>query len=296
MVAAGSGFDGDRLGRYQVERLLGRGAAGMVLLARDDDNGHRVAIKALSTEGLAPEALREVRERFYREAEVARRLQHPDIVGIREAGEDRGWAYLVMEYVAAQDLQRHILPGQLLPVPAVVQIGGRVARALAHAHRQGVVHRDIKPANVLVDGAAGMVKVTDFGIAHLADACRTRTGMVLGTPAYMAPEQLTGQRVDARTDLYALGVTLFQLLTGALPYQADSAAKLLYSIVNEAALDAQVVRPDVPQALAQVLQQTLAKAPSDRYQDGVQLAEALEAAVGSGHAASASAAADPAGP
>lgn len=279
-VASGTGFDGDRLGRYQIERLLGRGAAGVVLLAHDADSGRRVAIKALSTEGLAPDALSEVRERFYREVEVARRLQHPDIVGICDAGEDRQWAYLVMEYVAAHDLQRHILPDQLLPVPAVVQIGVRLARALAHAHRQGVVHRDIKPANVLVEEARGTVKITDFGVAHMADACRTRTGMVLGTPAYMAPEQLTGQRVDARTDLYALGVTLFQLLTGVLPYRADSAARLLYSIVNDAALDARACRPDMAPALAQVLAQALAKAPAERYPDGMQLAAALEAAIG----------------
>lgn len=274
------GFDGDRLGRYQIERQLGRGAAGVVLLAHDADSGHRVAIKALSMEGLAPDVLSEVRERFYREAEVARRLQHPDIVAVCDVGEDRGWAYLVMEYVAAHDLQCHILPGQRLPVPAVVQIGARVARALAHAHRQGVVHRDIKPANVLVDEALVTVKITDFGVAHMADACRTQTGMVLGTPAYMAPEQLTGQRVDARTDLYALAVTLFQLLTGVLPYQADSAARLLYSIVNEVALDARACCPNMAPALAQVLAQALAKAPADRYPDGMQLAAALEAAMG----------------
>lgn len=279
-VASGTGFDGDRLGRYQIERLLGRGAVGVVLLAHDADSGRRVAIKALSTEGLAPDALSEARERFYREVEIARRLQHPDIVAVCDAGEDRQWAYLVMEYVAAHDLQSHVLPGQLLPVSAVVQIGVRVARALAHAHRQGVVHRDIKPANVLFDEAHGTVKITDFGVAHMADACRTRTGMVLGTPAYMAPEQLTGQRVDARTDLYALGVTLFQLLTGSLPYRADSAARLLYSIVNEEALDVRACRPDMTPALAQVLAQTLAKAPADRYPDGTQLAAALEAAIG----------------
>ena len=265
-----------RVGPYEVERLLGRGATGAVLLGREAGTGRRVAIKTLSLSGgSSGDELTEARQRFMREALAARRLQHPDIVALYEAGEDHGLAYIAMEYVAGHDLQRHTVAGDLLPMPVVVHIGARVAHALAHAHTQGVVHRDIKPANVLVDLAAGVVKVTDFGIAHIADACLTRTGLVLGTPAYMAPEQLSGQRVDGRTDLYALGVTLFQLLTGALPHHAESPARLMYSIVNDVVPDVRTLRPEVPPALAGVLAQALAKPPEARHADAAQLAAAL---------------------
>ena len=272
------GFDRDRLGRYRIERLLGRGASGAVLLGREADTGRRVALKTLSLSGeFSGDELTEARQRFMREAQAAQRLQHPDIVALYEAGEDDGLLYIAMEYVAGHDLQRHAHVGDRLPLPEVVHIGARVAGALAHAHRQGVVHRDIKPANVLVDLPAGVVKVTDFGMAHIADACLTRTGLVLGTPAYMSPEQLSGQRVDGRTDLYALGVMLFQLLTGALPHHGESAARLMYSIVNEVAPNVRTLRPEVPQALADVLAQALAKAPEARHADGLQMAAALNA-------------------
>lgn len=279
LVAASAGFERDRLGRYQVEGLLGQGAVGVVLLGRDMRSGRQAAIKALPLASeLSGGELREAQQRFFREAEIAQRLHHPDIVAIYEAGEDDGWAYLAMEYVAGHDLQRHTQPAQLLPVAEVLRIGSRVARALAHAHRQGVVHRDVKPANVLVDLPADIVKVTDFGIAHLTDACRTWTGMVLGTPAYMAPEQLTGQPVDGRTDLYSLGVTLFQLLTGSLPHRAASTSALLYAIVNEVVPDVRTWRPELPAALAAALAQALAKSPEHRPADGMQLATTLDTA------------------
>ncbi|MBY0469336.1 MAG: serine/threonine protein kinase [Burkholderiaceae bacterium] len=272
------GFDRDRLGRYRIERLLGRGAMGTVLLGRDADTGRLAAIKTLSLSNeFSADEVTEARARFFREADAARRLQHPDIVAIYDAGQDDELAYIAMEYVAGLDLQRHTHASQQLPLPCVVHIGRRVARALAHAHSQGVIHRDVKPANVMIDASAGVVKVTDFGVARIADACRTRTGMLLGTPTYMSPEQLSGQRVDGRTDLYSLGVTLFQLLTGALPHCGESMARLMYGIVNEVAPDVRTLRPDVPQALASVLAQTLAKPLEARYADGLQLAEALDA-------------------
>ena len=271
-----SGFDRDRLGRYQIERLLGRGAMGAVVLGRDTESGQRVAIKTLSlSDEFSSDALIEARQRFFREADAAHRLQHPDIVAVYDVGEDDGLAYIAMEYVAGHDLQRHTAVSDGLPLPLVVHIGSRVASALAHAHRQGVVHRDIKPANVMIDLAAGVVKVSDFGIARIADACRTRTGMLLGTPTYMSPEQLSGQHVDGRADLYSLGVTLFQLLTGMLPHRTESMARLMYCIVNEAAPDVRTLRPEVPAALAGVLAQALAKDVKARHANGLQLAEAL---------------------
>lgn len=270
--------DRSTLGRYRVDGQLGRGAMGVVYLGHDPKIGRQVAIKtmALSQEFDGAE-LTEARTRFFREAETAGRLQHRDIVTIFDAGEDQDLAYIAMEYLKGHDLQRYTTAAGLLPVPAVLNIAARVADALAYAHSQGVVHRDIKPANVMVDLAVNGVKVTDFGIARITDASRTRTGMVLGTPSYMSPEQMSGRRVDGRSDLYSLGVMLFQLLTARLPHRADSMAKLMYQIANDCAPDVRTLRPDLPQALADVVALALEKRPEVRYADGRQLAADLRA-------------------
>jgi len=262
------------LGRYRIDRQLGRGAMGAVYLGHDPKIGRQVAIKtmALSQEFDGAE-LTEARARFFREAETAGRLQHRDIVTIFDAGEDQDLAYIAMEYLKGHDLQRYTTAAQLLPVPLVLRIVARVADALAYAHSQGVVHRDIKPANVMVDPADNSVKVTDFGIARITDSSRTRTGMVLGTPSFMSPEQMAGRRVDGRSDLYSLGVMLFQLLTGRLPHNADSMARLMYQIANDAAPDVRTLRPGLPEALANVVALALEKRPEVRYADGRQFAE-----------------------
>ena len=264
------------LGRYRIERELGRGSMGTVYLGHDPQIGRAVAIKtmALAREFEGSE-LTEARARFFREAEMAGRLRHPDIVTIFDASEDQGLAFIAMEFVGGHDLLRHTLPGRLLPVPAVLATLARVANALAHAHREGVVHRDVKPANVMIDPASAAVKVTDFGIARIADACRTRTGLVLGTPSFMSPEQMAGRRVDGRTDLYSLGVMLFQLLTGALPHRSESMAELMRQIVNDAAPDVRTLRPDLPEALANVVALALEKRVELRYADGRQMADDL---------------------
>lgn len=264
------------LGRYRIDRQLGRGAMGAVYLGHDPKIGRQVAIKtmALSQEFDGAE-LTEARARFFREAETAGRLQHRDIVTIFDAGEDQDLAYIAMEFLKGHDLQRHTTGAALLPVTAVLRIVSRVADALAYAHSQGVVHRDIKPANVMIDPADDSVKVTDFGIARITDSSRTRTGMVLGTPSFMSPEQMAGRRVDGRSDLYSLGVMLFQLLTGRLPHQADSMAKLMYQIANEPAPDIRTVRPELPEALANIVALALEKRPEVRYADGRQMAEDL---------------------
>jgi serine/threonine-protein kinase len=283
------------LGRYRIERPLGRGAMGMVYLGRDPQMGRAVALKTLAlSREFAGSALTEARERFFREAEMAGRLQHPDIVTIFDAGEEDGLAYIAMEYVKGQDLSRHTAPGQLLPVPQVLHTMARVALALAHAHRQGVVHRDIKPANVMVEPGADVVKVTDFGIARVADACQTRTGLVLGTPSFMSPEQMAGRRVDGRTDVYSLGVMLFQLLTGALPHRSESMAQLMHQIANEPAPDVRTLRPELPEALANVVALALEKRVEVRYPDGQQLAADLIAVAQSMQAAGPDATAAPA--
>jgi len=288
--------DRTQLGRYRIDRQLGRGAMGAVYLGHDPKIGRQVAIKtmALSQEFDGAE-LTEARARFFREAETAGRLQHRDIVTIFDAGEDQELAYIAMEYLKGHDLQRYTSGANLLPVPTVLRIVSRVADALAYAHSQGVVHRDIKPANVMVDPEDDSVKVTDFGIARITDSSRTRTGMVLGTPSFMSPEQMAGRRVDGRSDLYSLGVMLFQLLVGRLPHAADSMAKLMYQIANDPAPDVRTLRPGLPEALANVVALSLEKRPEVRYGDGRQFAADLRTiAAGMGAAGMGAASASPA--
>jgi serine/threonine-protein kinase len=265
-----------RLGRYQLDRELGRGTMGRVYLAHEIGRSNEVAIKTLA---LAREfegfALREARARFQTEAQAARRLRHPDIVQVIDAGEDRGLAYLVMERLHGTELTPHVHARALLPVSTVVAIGARVADALAHAHAQGVIHRDIKPANVMIDGPRDQVKVMDFGIARLHDASRTRTGLVLGSPSYMSPEQLAGREVDGRSDLYALGVLLFQMLTAQLPLVGATMAGLIHAIANVKAPDVRELRAGVPEALADVISILLEKRAELRYRTGHELAADL---------------------
>jgi eukaryotic-like serine/threonine-protein kinase len=269
------------IGRYRVEALLGRGAMGAVYLACDPARPGPVAIKTMA---LGPEfadaGLADARERFAREIHSAGRLRHRGIVAILDAGEADGVAYIVMEALSGHDLQRHTAPDRLLPAVQVLRIGERVADALGHAHGQGVVHRDIKPANVIVDAAANLVKLTDFGVARLADARRTRTGLLLGTPSYMSPEQLAGQQLDGRSDLYSLGVMLFQLLTGALPHRAEAMAARLREIASQPAPDVRSLRPELPEAVAGVIARALAKRPDERPADGARMALDLRRAAG----------------
>ncbi len=270
---------GDVPDYLQIQEELGRGAMAVVHAALDARSGTRIAIKRLllSSE-TGPDELKDVRARFLREAQAAQSLDHPDILKVHEFGTTaEGDAWMAMELLQGHDLSRHAVEGHLLPVEQVLRIGVRLARALDYAHRQGVVHRDVKPANIMVDEATDSVRVMDFGIARMNDGSRTRTGLVLGTPSYMAPEQLAGQTVDGRSDLYALGAVIYQLLTGRLPHQGESMARLMYEIANERAADVRVLRPGLPEALAMVLSLALEKRPELRYAKGEDLAQDLEA-------------------
>ncbi|MFM2055877.1 MAG: hypothetical protein RLY71_262 [Pseudomonadota bacterium] len=265
-----------RLGQYQLDRELGHGAMGRVYLAHQLETSRVVVVKTLSlAQEFDGEALREARRRFLREAEAASRLKHPGIVRIHSSGEERGLAYLVMDWLRGHNLTQHIQSGTLLPLPEVLEIVARVAEALAHAHTQGVIHRDIKPSNVMIDPVRGDVTVTDFGIARIIDGRSTRTGMMLGSPLYMSPEQLMGRSVDGRSDLYSLGVLLFELLTGELPSRGDSIAELIKSVTSQKAPDVRTLRPNVPQAVAEVVALTLEKQPELRYRNGIDLATDL---------------------
>jgi serine/threonine protein kinase len=268
--------DTPRLGPYRLDRVLGKGSSATVHLAQDERDARWVAIKVL-TPGWEPAEVdrEEVHQRFAQEAAIVQRVQHPDIVAVLETGESAGRLWLAMELAAGCGLDRYAQPRLLLPARVVLETCARVAGTLAHAHAQGVIHRDIKPANVLVDLATQSVKVTDFGTARLLDGRRTRTGLMLGTPAYMAPELLAGAPADARSDLYSLGVMLFELLAGQRPHDATSMGELLRRIANQAPPDLQTLRPTLPRGLIELVDSLLAKQPSRRPPSGQVVAAGL---------------------
>jgi serine/threonine-protein kinase len=276
------------LGRYQVERELGKGAMGVVYQGRDPKIGRIVAIKtmALAQEFEADE-LADVKARFFREAETAGRLNHPNIVTIFDAGEEHDLAYIAMEFLKGRDLVPYTKTDALLPVRQVISIVARVADALDYAHRQNVVHRDIKPANVMYEPQSDTVTVTDFGIARITDSSRTKTGMVLGTPSYMSPEQLAGKKIDGRSDLFSLAVSLYQMLAGRLPFDGESMAQLMFKIANEPAPDIRGIRPGLPTRLVLFLERAMTKDAGARFQTGDEFAGALRACAGGAVAAQA---------
>ncbi|MDE2349882.1 MAG: serine/threonine protein kinase, partial [Gammaproteobacteria bacterium] len=266
-----------QLGRYRLEREIGRGAMGVVYLGRDLAINRLVAIKAIP---LASEfndsELAEARARFFREAETAGRLNHPNIVTIYDVGEERGLAYIAMEYLKGHHLSDYAPMGKLLDPRKVIELARRTADALGFAHKQQVVHRDIKPANLMYDAATDVLKITDFGIARLTGAGSTRTGIVLGTPSFMSPEQLEGRAVTGQSDLFSLGVSLFQLLTGHLPFAADSMTGLMQQIAETPHPPLRAYRPDLPACVEDIIDRALAKAPEARFESGAQMAAALE--------------------
>ncbi|MDZ5456370.1 serine/threonine-protein kinase [Azohydromonas lata] len=281
--AAGEGLPAGLLfAGLRVERLIGRGALGAVYLARDPATGTALALKTLPLGsggggGGGDASQQALRQAFNMEAEAARRLRHPDIVQVLDAGQAQGLGYLVMELVPGCDLARYTHPARLLPEPLVLEIGARLALALAYAHRQGVLHRDVKPANVMLHLPTGHLKLMDFGLARVHDATRTRSGLLLGTPAFMAPELLAGTSADARSDLYALAAMLFQLLTGRLPHEGDSMGHLLQSIARDEPKPLHALRPDLPPLLSALMARALSRAPAQREADGLVLAEQLRA-------------------
>ena len=264
------------LGRYQVEKELGKGAMGVVYLGKDPKISRVVAIKTMAlSQEFDPEELEEVRARFFREAETAGRLNHPNIVTIYDAGEEHDLAYIAMEFLKGKDLVPQSKAANLLPLPDVLAIVRQVADALSYAHSQNVVHRDIKPANIMYEPQTKTVKVTDFGIARITDSSRTKTGLVLGTPSYMSPEQLSGKKIDGRSDLFSLGVMLYQLCVGQLPFTGESMAELMYRIANEPHRNIRDVNPEMPIALAAIINKALAKQPEQRFQTGAEMADAI---------------------
>jgi serine/threonine-protein kinase len=273
------------LGRYQVEKELGKGAMGVVYLGRDPKINRVVAIKTMALKDeFEGDELVEIKERFFREAETAGRLNHPNIVTIYDAGEEHDLAYIAMEFLHGHDLARYTKPDTLLPTAKVINIVYKSALALGYAHEYNIVHRDIKPANIMYDPDKNVIKITDFGIARITDASKTKTGTVMGTPTYMSPEQVAGKKVDGRSDLYSLGVMLYQMLSGTAPFRGESMATLMFKIANEPHASVFDARPELADQLpciAGVIDKALAKEPEQRYQSGQEFAAAIKACVDS---------------
>ena len=277
LLLGSGGIEKPMLGRYMVEKELAKGAMGVVYLGRDPKIGRVVAIKTLALSEEFDEAeLQDVKARFFREAVTAGRLNHPNIVTIYDAGEEHDLAYIAMELLQGEDLTHYTPADHLLPLDKLIRIMIRVAEALDYAHGQQVVHRDIKPSNIMYDAQTDTVKVTDFGIARITDSSKTNTGVVLGTPSYMSPEQLLGKKLDGRSDIFSLGVTFYSLLTGSLPFKADSMAALMYKIANEPHEDIRKLRPELGERLAHIVNKMLEKNVLQRYQKGKQVIADLE--------------------
>ncbi len=266
----------ERLGRYVIEKRIGRGAMGAVYLARDPRINRPVALKVISIEKeFEDEELKEARLRFYREAESAGRLQHPNIITVFDAGEDQGLAYIAMEYVPGIPLKQFTDPKRLLAPKRALELCASTADALDYAHNQGVIHRDIKPANLMYNPKQGSLKITDFGVARMTDNNATKTGIVLGTPMYMSPEQLGAEELQGHSDLFSLGVTLYELLAGEVPFHATNIAVLMTKITTEEAAPISQRRAGIPPSVDSVLAKAMAKKPQDRFSCGVEMAIAL---------------------
>lgn len=266
-----------RLGRYLLEREIGRGAMGVVYLGRDTAINRSVAIKAIPLASeFSDSELTDARTRFFREAETAGRLNHPNIVTIYDVGEERGLAYIAMEYLKGRHLSEYASAGNLLEPRKVLELISRTAEALGFAHKQQVVHRDIKPANLMYDPGTDILKITDFGIARLTGLGSTRTGIVLGTPSFMSPEQLEGRTVTGQSDLFSLGISLFQLLTGQLPFASDSMTGLMQQIAEAPHPPLRALRPDLPSCVESIIDRALAKSPEARFDSGTHMAGALD--------------------
>jgi serine/threonine-protein kinase len=265
-----------RLGRYVIEKRIGRGAMGAVYLAKDPRINRPVALKVIPIEKeFEDEELKEARQRFYREAESAGRLTHPNIITVYDAGEDKGLAYIAMEYVPGIPLRSFTDPKKLLAPKRALELAAATAEALDYAHNQGVIHRDIKPANLLYNPKEGSLKISDFGVARITDNNATKTGIVLGTPMYMSPEQLGAEKLTGLSDLFSLGVTLYELLVGEVPFRASNIAVLMTKITTEEPAQVSTRRAGIPPSVDAVLAKAMAKNPTHRFSCGAEMAIAL---------------------
>jgi serine/threonine protein kinase len=260
------------LGRYEILEELGRGEMGVVYKAHDPLIDRFVAIKTIDLQKLSEKEKEEYKERFYLEAKAAGRLNHPNIITIHDLGRKGDIAYIAMELMEGPELQNIIAENRSLTIGEKLDIAFQVAEGLAYAHEHGVVHRDIKPSNIMVL-RGNHVKIADFGIARMESSLRhTQTGKIMGSPLYMSPEQIQSQSITHRSDIFSLGVVLYQLLTGKLPFNGDNVNSLWYKIINEEPQKPGSLNPEIPDMLDDIVFKCLAKKPEDRYQNAHELA------------------------
>ena len=263
----------DKLGRYEIARELGRGAMGVVYEAVDPQIGRTIALKTIRLDAVSTNA-EELAQRFRNEARAAGRLSHPNIVTVYDAGEQDGVLYIAMELLEGRTLQALLAERRRLPVKQAIDITRQICAGLDFAHAKGIVHRDIKPGNMML-ASHGFVKITDFGIARSGEAM-TLTGQVLGTPHYMSPEQVMGKSLDARSDLFSVGVILYEMVTGERPFDGQSITTVMYKIVHETPVPPLALDGSIHPGLSAVIEKALAKSPETRYQSGAELVAALE--------------------
>ncbi len=263
-----------QLGRYEIVGEIGQGAMGIVYSAKDPLIGRTVAIKTISL-GLMSEDKEEYEGRFYQEAKAAGCLSHPNIVTIYDVGKSGDVAYIAMEFLEGRELRDILNDGQILSEDQILDIVIQVALGLDYAHEHGIIHRDVKPSNIMVI-RDDHVKITDFGIARMASSTvKTQTGMVLGSPKYMSPEQVMGQKLDLRSDIFSLGVMLYELLTGNTPFNGENISAIMYQTVNTVPPPPSALNPAVPQMLDLIVAKAMAKKLDERYQNAKELANDL---------------------
>ncbi len=263
-----------KLGRYEILSELGKGAMGVVYRARDPMLDRTVAIKTINM-ALDPGEMADYEARFNQEAKAAGGLNHPNIVTVHDIGKSGNMAYMAMEFLEGRELRELLTSGAPLAPARAVEIAAQVAEGLAYAHQHGVVHRDVKPANIMIL-TNGMAKITDFGIARMRLAeVRTQTGVVLGSPRYMSPEQVAGKRAAPRSDIFSLGVILYEMLTGKPPFTGDDVTAIMFQILNLVPPPPSTVNPAIPAVLDFIVAKALAKPPEDRYPDASELARDL---------------------
>jgi len=262
-----------KYGRYEIVSELGRGAMGMVYQAHDPQINRMVALKVLREDRLTTE---DYVQRFLKEATAIGRLSHPGIVTVYDIGQDHGTIYIAMEFLEGQSMDQLVKAGNL-SLTDIVDIGIQIAQALHYAHTRGIIHRDIKPPNIICT-PENILKVTDFGIAHIDDPDgqqMTRAGEILGTPVYMAPEQVMGQTVDGRSDLYSLGVILYELTTGHRPFKGENLTAVFRAITQDDPVPPDQLNPDIPPALSKLILKAMARKPEDRFRSGQEMSELL---------------------
>ncbi len=265
----------EKIGKYPIVRELGRGSSGIVYLAQDPFNEREVALKLASPENISdPAEAKRFRKLFLNEATLAGKLNHPNIVAVYDAVVDEECSYIVMEYVRGETLKKFCRPESLLPVEKVVAMIYKCCMALDFAHKHGVIHRDIKPANILL-AQGGDIKLTDFGVAQIASSQMTQMSGMIGSPAYMSPEQVREQRLTTQTDIYSLGVVMYEMLAGRLPYEASSGYAMMLKIINGRPAPISELRPDIPPRLGEIVARAMNKDLEARYQTWFDFAREL---------------------